>query len=75
MENKEEQNKEDQNKESWRDRRKKSYDWKRLIIMTLALVAIFILINRLNKVGQTPGEHKIEFVNPDSSNTAPGDSV
>ncbi len=43
---------EERYRQRWQDKRKKTYDWKRLVIMVLALIGIFILINRLNKVGE-----------------------
>ncbi len=59
---------EEKNRERWQDKRKKTYDWKRLVIMVLALVAIFFVINRLNRVGSSD-KPAIEFVSPDSART------
>lgn len=53
-------------RERWQDKRKKTYDWKRLAIMVLALIAIFIVLNRLNKVSEKELP-SIEYTAPDSS--------
>ncbi|MDY0151667.1 MAG: hypothetical protein RBS43_05290 [Candidatus Cloacimonas sp.] len=39
-------NYDDKMKERWRDRRKKSYNWSKLLIMVLALVAILYFMSR-----------------------------
>ena len=52
-------------RERWQDKRKKTYDWKRLVIMVLGLIAIFIILNRLKKVG-VKDKPATEFVTPDS---------
>ncbi|MCB5247733.1 MAG: hypothetical protein PHD87_00270 [Candidatus Cloacimonetes bacterium] len=57
---------EEKYRERWQDKRKKTYDWKRLVIMILATFAIFILIDRLNKVGQSQAP-ATEFTAPDSA--------
>lgn len=57
---------EEKYRERWQDKRKKTYDWKRLVIMVLALIAIFIILNRLNKVG-VKDKPATEFVTPDST--------
>ncbi len=57
-------------RERWKDKRKKTYDWKRLIIMILALVAVLYALNRLNNVGKND-EPKVEFVDPDSEQNEP----
>lgn len=59
---------EDKQRERWQDKRKKSYDWKRMVIMVLALVAIFIVINKLNKVGDIDVP-ATQYTTPDSVNT------
>ncbi len=55
-------------RERWQDKRKKTYDWKRLIIMVLALVAVFVVLNKLNQVGvkEAPA---VEYTTPDTSRT------
>ncbi|NLW19197.1 MAG: hypothetical protein GXY81_05855 [Candidatus Cloacimonetes bacterium] len=58
-------------RERWKDKRKKTYDWKRLVIMILALIAILYALNRLNKVGKTQ-ESGVEFVDPESSPSQEG---
>ena len=37
----------DKMKERWKDKRKKAYNWPRLIIMVLALIIILYLMNHL----------------------------
>ena len=40
----------DKYRERWNDRRKRAYNWKKLIIMCLLLAAILIAINRMNDI-------------------------
>jgi len=39
----------DRIRQRWQDRRAKNYNWKKLIIMVLALVLIILAINELGK--------------------------
>lgn len=41
----------DKLRERWQDRRKKGYNWTKLIAMVLVLVAILVAMNYLNKAG------------------------
>lgn len=59
----------DKYKERWNDRRKKGYEWKKLAIMGLALVALLVLINRLGRVGNAPAAPGAEVI--DSTAVAP----
>ena len=52
----------DKYKERWSDRRKKGYDWKKLAIMGLALVALLILINRLGRAGNAPAAPSADVI-------------
>ncbi|HOZ01120.1 MAG TPA: hypothetical protein PLG20_04840 [Candidatus Syntrophosphaera sp.] len=58
----------DKYRERLNERRKSAYNWKRLIIMGLALLAILIAINRLNKVGTGARQPAAEYI--DSTATA-----
>lgn len=62
---------EEKYRERWKDKRKKTYDWRRLIIMILALIAVLYALNRLNKVGKTQ-EPGVEFVDPESKQNQEG---
>jgi hypothetical protein len=52
----------DKMKERWKDKRKKAYNWPRLIIMVLALIIILYLMNHL-------GNTKNVVQNPSASVT------
>ncbi|MDP2173851.1 MAG: hypothetical protein Q8M98_01275 [Candidatus Cloacimonadaceae bacterium] len=52
----------DKIRERWQERRKKGYNWSRLIIMLAILVAIMFAINRLSKTGKTFSTSGIEIV-------------
>lgn len=51
---------EDKLKERWNARRKKAYNWPKLLIMVFVLIAIFYAMNRL-------GDTKNVVVNPSAS--------
>ncbi|GAB1366904.1 MAG TPA: hypothetical protein PL160_05780, partial [Candidatus Cloacimonas sp.] len=51
---------EDKVKDRWKERRKKAYNWPKILIMLFVLVAIFYAMNRL-------GDTKNVVVNPSSS--------
>ncbi len=51
---------EDKVKERWRERRKKAYNWPKILIMLFVLIAIFYAMNRL-------GDTKNVVVNPSSA--------
>lgn len=53
-------------RERWREQRKKSYNWKKVVIMGLALAALLILLNRLNNLPQPLRKQGVEFTQPDS---------
>ena len=57
-------------RERWQDKRKKTYDWKRLVIMVLALIAILYALHRLDNVGKSD-EPKVEFVDTGSEQNEP----
>lgn len=57
----------DKYRERWKDRRKRSYNWKKLVIMILALVVILIVINRLNKIGEIQQQPDAEFIEQDTT--------
>ncbi|MDD2228011.1 MAG: hypothetical protein PHY48_01205 [Candidatus Cloacimonetes bacterium] len=42
---------EDKMKERWQQRRKKAYNWQRLLLMILVVVAIFYTMARLQNTG------------------------
>jgi len=66
----------DKYRERWNDRRKRAYNWKKVIILALALVGIFILIDRLDNVGTTIGKHSVEVISDSTSQTnIPADST
>ncbi|MBP9038374.1 MAG: hypothetical protein KBF72_02325 [Candidatus Syntrophosphaera sp.] len=52
----------------WHTPHKKTYDWKRLIIMVVLLVAILIAINRLNKMSTVTEKPAAEFIESDTLN-------
>ncbi len=62
----------DKYRERWKDRRKRSYNWKRLVIMILALVVILIVINRLNKIGNIKQQPDAEFIEQDTTEQVNG---
>lgn len=41
----------DKLRDRWQDRRKKGYNWPKLIVMVLVLVALLVAMNYLNKAG------------------------
>ena len=53
----------------WRTPRKKTYDWKRLIIMVVLLVVILIAIDRLNKISKVSEQPAAEFIESDTLNS------
>ncbi len=59
-------------RERWRDRRKRAYNWKKLLIMVLALAALLILMNRLNRVANSVPQAPTEFID---STAVYGDSL
>ncbi|MGC9361436.1 MAG: hypothetical protein ACP5F3_00760 [Candidatus Syntrophosphaera sp.] len=66
----------DKYRERWKDRRKRSYNWKKLVIMILALVVILIVINRLNKIGEIQQQPDAEFIEQDSAQQdVPGEEI
>lgn len=50
----------DKMKQRWNERRKKAYNWPKLLIMLFVLVAIFYAMNRLQNTGNV-------VVNPSAS--------
>jgi hypothetical protein len=52
----------------WHKPRKKTYDWKRLIIMLVLLIAILIAIDRLNKMSTSSGIPAAEYIESDTLN-------
>ncbi|PKN73592.1 MAG: hypothetical protein CVU50_02435 [Candidatus Cloacimonetes bacterium HGW-Cloacimonetes-3] len=42
---------EDRIKERWKERRKKAYNWQKLLLMVLVVVAIFYTMGRLQNTG------------------------
>ncbi len=65
----------DRMKERWQEKRKKSYNWPKLIIMILALVAIFYAMNRLgdtSNVISTPAASVVDSLAGDTLNTGAG---
>ena len=49
----------DKIKDRWKEKRKKAYNWPKLILMVLALIIILYLINHLGNtenIVQTPSE-------------------
>jgi hypothetical protein len=67
----------DKYRERWNDRRKKAYNWKKVIILALALVGVFILLDRLDNIGPIVGKHAVEVIEPDSTSqvNTPADST
>lgn len=63
-------------KERWNDRRKSGYNWKKLLLMILLLVGIFIVIKRMDNFGQSKARPAAEVIDstaaptPDSVNTS-----
>lgn len=49
-------------KERWTDRRKSGYNWKKLILMVLLLVGIFILIRRMDDYGKSKAKPAAEVI-------------
>ncbi|MBP7310083.1 MAG: hypothetical protein KA984_02200 [Candidatus Cloacimonetes bacterium] len=65
----------DKMKERWQEKRKKSYNWPKLIIMILAVVAIFYAMNRLgntSNVISTPAAGVVDSLAADTLNTGVG---
>ncbi len=60
---------EDKIKERWQHRRKKAYNWQKLIIMVLAVVAIFYTMSRLQNTGNIVTKPAASVV--DSTQTTP----
>jgi len=65
----------DKMKERWQEKRKKSYNWPKLIIMILAVVAIFYAMNRLSNtsnVVSTPAATVVDSLAADTMSVEPG---
>ncbi|MBW6513457.1 MAG: hypothetical protein K0B87_01740 [Candidatus Syntrophosphaera sp.] len=63
----------DKYRERWQDRRKKSYNWKKLLIMILILVALIILINQLNRIGTMQAAPDAEYIEPENAEQPSGE--
>lgn len=59
---------EDKYRERWQDKRKKTYDWKRLIIMLLATFAVFVVMDKLNQVS-VKEDPAVEYTATDTTRT------
>ena len=59
----------DKMKDRWKEKRKKAYNWPKLIIMVLALIAILYIMNHLGNtknVVQTPSATVTDTLQADS---------
>ena len=65
----------DKMKERWQDRRKKSYNWRKLAIMLIAVVAIFWTMNRLQNKGSIVNNPSAVTIDSTSSGAAIYDSL
>ncbi len=57
----------DRLRDRWNERRKKAYNWKKLIILALILVALLVLMHRLNKATETEREQQVEVIDSTSA--------
>ncbi len=59
----------DKIKDRWKEKRKKGYNWPKLILMVLALIIILYLINHLgntNNIVQTPSASVTDTLHADT---------
>jgi len=59
--------------ERWRQRRKKGYNWPRLIVMLIILVAIIYGMGILQRMGNISSQPTAEII--DSTEVNPGEQV
>jgi hypothetical protein len=52
----------DKIRERWQDRRRKGYNWTKLLVMLAVLVAIIFAMNRLNKTATVMAPSTIEII-------------
>ncbi len=62
---------EDKMKERWKERRKKAFNWPKLIIMTLALIVILYLMNHLGETNRivNPSASTVDTTQTDTTHT------
>jgi hypothetical protein len=61
--------------ERWRQRRKKGYNWPKLIIMVIILVGIIYGMSILQQAGNVVNVPTAEVIDSTSAQTTPGDSL
>ncbi|MDZ4182101.1 MAG: hypothetical protein U1B83_04425 [Candidatus Cloacimonadaceae bacterium] len=52
----------DKIRERWQDRRRKGYNWTKLLVMLAVLVGIIFAMNRLNKTATVMAPSTIEII-------------
>lgn len=62
---------EDRIKERWNQRRKKAYNWQKLLLMVLVVVAIFYTMGRLQDAGNIVSKPAASVVDTLASETEP----
>ena len=65
----------DKIEERWRQRRKKGYNWPKLIIMVIILVAIIYVMSFLQRMGNVVNVPTAEVVDSTAVQAAAGDSL
>ena len=64
----------DKMRERWQEKKKKAYNWPKVIIMLLALAAIFFVMGRLDKASQktnVPSATITDTLSTDTLHTEP----
>jgi hypothetical protein len=65
----------DKMKERWQQHRKKAYNWPKLLLMVLAVVAIFYVMNRSPQVGELVNKQGVSVSDSMNAGTNQADTL